>query len=164
MVGAEDSLLRRAEAAVAAVPDPELPFLTIAELGMVRGVTITEGQVEVALSPTYTGCPATAVIAAEVAGALDRAGIPGARVRTVLAPAWTTDWITAAGRSKLLQAGIVPPPTGAARPALFEAAAPPCPACLSPATERLSAFGSTPCKALYRCTACREPFEFFKCL
>lgn len=154
----------RAEAIARAVPDPELPFLTIGELGIVRGVIERDGAVEVALTPTYTACPATALIAAEVANALERAGIAGARVRTVLAPAWTTDWIAEEGREKLRAAGIVPPPRGAGRATLFEAAPLACPACGSLQTERLSAFGSTPCKALHRCTVCGEPFEAFKCL
>ncbi len=158
------ALRERAEAAAAAVVDPELPFLTIAELGILRGVTVREdGAAEVAITPTYTGCVATAAIAADVATALERAGITGARVRTVLAPAWTTDWLSEAARHKLLAAGIAPPGF-VVRDGLFEAAHVACPHCGSESTERLSAFGSTPCKAVYRCLACREPFEAFKCL
>ena len=159
-----DAALReRAQAAASAVPDPELPFLTIAELGILRAVTVSDGAVEVAITPTYTGCVATEIIAADVAAALARAGIEGARVRTVLAPAWTTAWLTEAARSKLLEAGIAPPGF-TVRDGLFEAARIACPRCASVETERLSAFGSTPCKALHRCLACREPFEAFKCL
>lgn len=153
-MNAAEALRQRAEAAAAAVPDPELPFLTIAELGILREVAVRDGAVEVAITPTYIGCPATSVIAADVAAALARAGIEGARVRTVLAPAWSTDWITEAARAKLAEAGIAPP----------EATPPVCPRCGSRETECLSAFGSTPCKALHRCRACREPFEAFKCL
>ena len=156
--------LTRAETVARAVPDPELPFLTIGELGLVRGATEHDGFVEVAITPTYTGCPATAMIAGEVAAALARVGLSNARVRVVLSPPWTTDWLSDLAREKLARAGIVPPAKGAARPALFEPAPLPCPRCGSADTERLSAFGSTPCKALYRCHACAEPFEAFKCL
>jgi ring-1,2-phenylacetyl-CoA epoxidase subunit PaaD len=149
-----EALRQRAEAVAGAVPDPELPFLTIAELGILRDVVVRDGAVEVAITPTYTGCPATSAIAADVAAALARAGIPGVRVRTVLAPAWTTDWLTEAARAKLAAAGIAPP----------QHTPPACPQCGSPETECLSTFGSTPCKALHRCRACREPFEAFKCL
>ena len=159
----EASLRERADAVAGAVPDPELPFLTIAELGILRGVTVRDGIVEVAITPTYTGCVATQVIAADVAAALVKAGIQGARVRTVLAPAWTTAWLTEGARAKLLEAGIAPPGF-VVRDGLFDTAAIACPHCGSQETERLSAFGSTPCKALYRCRACREPFEAFKCL
>jgi ring-1,2-phenylacetyl-CoA epoxidase subunit PaaD len=120
--------------------------------------------VEVAITPTYTGCPATAVIAADVASALREAGIADARVRTVLAPAWTTDWLSDGARAKLAAAGIVPPGPAARGQALFDAAPIACPRCGSDMTERLSPFGSTPCKALHRCRACGEPFEAFKCL
>ncbi|MEO8715165.1 MAG: 1,2-phenylacetyl-CoA epoxidase subunit PaaD [Acetobacteraceae bacterium] len=159
-----DAALReRAQAAASSVPDPELPFLTIAELGILRAVTVADGAVEVAITPTYTGCVATEIIAADVAAALARAGIEDARVRTVLAPAWTTAWLTEAARAKLLEAGIAPPGF-TVRDGLFEAARIACPRCASVKTERLSAFGSTPCKALHRCLTCREPFEAFKCL
>jgi ring-1,2-phenylacetyl-CoA epoxidase subunit PaaD len=163
VVSTEEDLRSRAERAVASVPDPELPFLTIAELGIVREVAVRDGRVEVAITPTYMGCPATAAITADVGAALAKAGIPDARVRTVLAPAWTTDWLSASTRDKLAAAGIAPP--GPARGgALFDAAPLACPRCGSERTERLSPFGSTPCKALHRCLACREPFEAFKCL
>ncbi len=164
MVSADQDLRSRAEAAVASVPDPELPFLTIAELGIVREIAVRDGRVEVAITPTYTGCPATAVIAADVGAALRQAGIADARVRTVLAPAWTTDWLSGSARAKLAAAGIAPPRPVARSRALFDAAPIACPHCGSEATERLSAFGSTPCKALHRCRACGEPFEAFKCL
>ncbi len=160
----DKALRQQAEAVAAAVPDPELPFLTIAELGILRAVTVRDGAVEVTITPTYTGCPATSLIAGDVAAALDRAGIPNARVRTTLTPAWTTDWLTEGARSKLAGAGIVPPGVAGRARALFDPAPLACPHCHSTATERLSPFGSTPCKALYRCRKCREPFEAFKCL
>ncbi len=126
-------------------------------------MTERDGAVEVAITPTYTGCPATAVIGADIRAALARAGIP-ARIRTVLAPAWTTSWLTEAARAKLAANGIAPPGSAEDAAALFPAAIVVCPRCGAADTERLSAFGSTPCKALHRCRACREPFEAFKCV
>jgi ring-1,2-phenylacetyl-CoA epoxidase subunit PaaD len=147
------------------VTDPELPLLTLADLGVLRDVRVEGGTVVVEITPTYSGCPAMSVIALEVELALARAGIEGARVRTVLAPAWTTDWLTAEGRRKLAGFGIAPPPEATnSRRALFGApAALSCPRCGSTDTEQISAFGSTACKALWRCRACREPFDAFKC-
>ena len=155
----------KAWAAAAEVVDPEIPVLTIADLGVLRDVTVgASGDVEVAITPTYSGCPAMNVIAFEVELALARAGLPGARIKTVLSPAWTTDWMTEDGRRKLRDYGIAPPPpSGAGRGALFGSAEIACPRCGSLDTERLSEFGSTSCKALWRCRACREPFDHFKC-
>ncbi|MGK9232818.1 phenylacetate-CoA oxygenase subunit PaaJ [Inquilinus limosus] len=158
-----EPLRQRAWNAAAAVADPELPVLTIADLGILRDVTVQDGRVEVAITPTYSGCPAMSAIALEVGLALERAGIGGARVRTVLSPAWTTAWLTPEGRRKLAEFGIAPPQDGAGRRALFGADTVPCPHCGSTRTERLSEFGSTACKALWRCTDCREPFDYFKC-
>lgn len=162
MVTCSSSLRERAWAAAAAVTDPELPVLTIADLGVLREVTEADGAVEVAITPTYSGCPAMAVIALEVELALARAGIPG-RVRTVLAPAWTTDWMSEDGRRKLLEYGIAPPSRTSGRRALFGEESVACPRCGSGRTERLAEFGSTSCKALWRCLACREPFDHFRC-
>ncbi|MBW8728665.1 MAG: phenylacetate-CoA oxygenase subunit PaaJ [Inquilinus limosus] len=162
-VSETEDLRRRAWAAAAAVVDPELPVLTIADLGVLRDVTVRDGQVEVAITPTYSGCPAMNVIALEIGLALDRAGIGGAQVRTVLSPAWTTAWLTPEGRRKLAAYGVAPPQNGAGRRALFGAETVLCPQCGSVHTERLSEFGSTSCKALWRCTDCREPFDYFKC-
>ncbi|MBV6416092.1 MAG: putative 1,2-phenylacetyl-CoA epoxidase, subunit D [Steroidobacteraceae bacterium] len=137
------------------VADPEIPVLSIVDLGIVRHVGIdAHGTVEVGLSPTYSGCPATAVIKAQVAHALQAHGWPHARIVDVLAPAWSTDWISAEGRRKLHEYGIAPPVRGPVA----------CPRCGSEDTRQLSEFGSTPCKALYRCTKCLEPFDHFKCL
>ena len=156
--------LARARAAAASVVDPEIPVLTIADLGVLRDVTErADGGVEVTITPTYSGCPAMNVIALDVQTALARAGFADARVRTVLAPAWTTDWMSDDGRRKLLDCGIAPPAPSASRRALFGAAVIACPRCGSTATDRISEFGSTSCKALWRCTACREPFDAFKC-
>jgi ring-1,2-phenylacetyl-CoA epoxidase subunit PaaD len=154
----------RAWAAAAAVLDPEVPVLTIEDLGVLRGVEVAEdGAVEVSITPTYSGCPAMDMIALEVELALAKAGIPG-RVRTVLSPAWTTDWMTEEGRRKLKAYGVAPPAPKATRRALFGIEAVACPRCGSQDTEQLAAFGSTACKALWRCRACREPFDYFKCL
>lgn len=162
---AAPDLRERAWTAAAAVVDPEIPVLTIADLGVLRAVDVADdGTIEAVITPTYSGCPAMNMIAIEIELALARAGFPGARVRTVLAPAWTTDWLSEAGRRKLRDYGIAPPPPpGAGRGALFGEAVVACPRCGSTATECLSAFGSTSCKALWRCTACREPFDHFKC-
>ncbi|WP_438872720.1 1,2-phenylacetyl-CoA epoxidase subunit PaaD [Paractinoplanes pyxinae] len=153
----------------AAVTDPELPMVTLAELGILRDVRETEDGVEVTITPTYSGCPAMEAIRADLLRALRRGGFEKASVRTQLAPAWTTDWISAAGRAKLAAAGISPPgpaPRRAAGPVPLrlglrdEPIA--CPRCGEPQTERLAAFGATACRELRRCPACREPFEHVK--
>lgn len=154
--------LARVRAALEAVTDPEIPVLTIADLGVLRDVRVDDGGIEVTITPTYSGCPAMTSITLDIHAAL--ADLGPVRVRTVLAPAWTTDWITEEGRRKLLEYGIAPPPQAAGRGALFGQAAPACPLCGSRETELLSAFGSTACKALHRCLRCREPFDAFKCL
>jgi len=133
---------------LAGVPDPEIPVISVVELGIVREVT----EDAVVVTPTYSGCPATLAIARDIRKALDAAGFLDVAIRTELAPAWTTEWMTEAGRAKLLAYGIAPP--GAAA----------CPQCGSLETEEISRFGSTPCKALWRCLACREPFDRFKCI
>jgi len=150
---------------LADVPDPEVPALSVRDLGIVRGVSEQDdGALEIVLTPTYSGCPAVEVIEADIVAALDAASLGPVRVRTQRAPAWTTDWISDAGRRKLREYGIAPPgPTGDSAPIRIvrrESIA--CPRCASTNTERLSAFGATACKALYRCIACREPFEHFK--
>lgn len=155
-------LRARAWAAAAQVVDPEIPVLTIADLGVLRDVVVGDDGIEVAITPTYSGCPAMNMIALEVELALARAGLTGARVRTVLSPAWTTDWMTADGRRKLRAYGIAPP-QGAGRGALFADETITCPRCGADDTERLAEFGSTACKSLWRCRVCREPFDHFKC-
>jgi len=157
--------LKIARAAAARVADPELPFLTIEDLGVLHAVEADErDQVTVTILPTYSGCPAMNVIALEIETELLKAGFPGARVIIANAPAWTTDRMSPAAREKLLSNGIAPPEERAARRRLF-AAAPivACPRCGARDPERVSEFGSTACKALWRCRACREPFEQFKC-
>jgi ring-1,2-phenylacetyl-CoA epoxidase subunit PaaD len=157
-------LRRRAWDAAAQVVDPEIPVLTIADLGVLRDVAVNDGHVEVAITPTYSGCPAMNMIALEIELALERAGIRQPKIRTVLSPAWTTDWMSEDGRRKLREYGIAPPPqSSSSRRALFGEQQVTCPQCGSPNTEVLSEFGSTSCKALWRCKSCREPFDYFKC-
>jgi ring-1,2-phenylacetyl-CoA epoxidase subunit PaaD len=144
------------------VTDPEIPVLTIADLGILRDVSVQGDTVDVTITPTYSGCPAMNLITVEIETALARAGIQ-ARIRTTLSPAWTTDWLTDAARSKLAAFGIAPPEHTSSRRALFGEARPACPLCGSADTEQISEFGSTACKSLHRCRACREPFDAFKC-
>jgi ring-1,2-phenylacetyl-CoA epoxidase subunit PaaD len=151
----------RAWTALRQVPDPELPLLTVVDLGIIRHVRATDaGGVSVGVAPTYLGCPATAVIEQSVGDALRAEGFPEVTVQTVLDPPWTTDFVTEDGRRKLQAMGIVPPD----RPASRGPQAVACPQCGSPNTSLVSTFGSTPCKALHRCDSCLEPFERFKCL
>jgi ring-1,2-phenylacetyl-CoA epoxidase subunit PaaD len=156
-------LRQRAWDAAACVVDPEIPVLTIADLGVLREVTVTGDGIEVAITPTYSGCPAMNMIALEIELALERAGFAKPKIRTVLSPAWTTDWMSEAGRRKLREYGIAPPQAASSRRTLFGAQEVACPQCGSSNTELLSEFGSTSCKALWRCKACREPFDYFKC-
>ena len=158
-----DALLERVRAAAAAVADPELPPLTIEDLGILRGVRLDGDAVEVSITPTYSGCPAMREITAAVEAAARAAGADRVRVRLVLSPAWGTDALTDAGRRKLAAMGIAPPDPAGGTEALFGARPTPCPRCGSADTERLSEFGATACKALHRCRACREPFEAFRC-
>lgn len=161
---------RRARHIAGQVPDPELPMLTLTDLGVLREVSLTDdGTVVASLTPTYSGCPAMAEMRAGVAARLRAAGYPRVEIRTVLDPPWTSDWITADGRRKLAEHGIAPP--GPTRP---RATGPvplvlsparrsvPCPRCGAADTEETSRFGATSCKALWRCRACREPFEHLK--
>jgi len=151
------------------VLDPEVPAISVTDLGIVRDVIAHEDALEIVVTPTYSGCPATEVIAQSIAEAIDAAGLGPARITQRRAPAWTTDWITPGGRDKLRRYGIAPPGACASEPAAATVAPirlmvrdVACPRCGSGQTERLAAFGSTACKALYRCIACREPFEHFK--
>ena len=147
------------------VLDPEVPALSLRDLGIVREVNECEQGLEVVLTPTYSGCPATEVIQASVREALAAVALGPVTVTQRLAPAWTTDWISDEGRRKLRDYGIAPPGAVAAEATVrFRPRGIACPRCGSTQTERLSAFGSTACKALYRCLACREPFEHFKAI
>lgn len=156
------------------VPDPEIPVVSIRELGILRDVRrAADDTLEIVITPTYSGCPAMYQIAEDIGAALTNAGFLKHRIETVLAPAWTTDWMTDAAREKLKQYGIAPPMGNCGstehapqeRPLRFVPRVvdqPSCPRCGSLHTERLAQFGSTACKALYRCTDCREPFDYFK--
>ena len=147
------------------VTDPEIPSVSIRDLGIIRAIDIhstgQEMHVVVTITPTYSGCPATRVIEADIRGAIERAGIPNVLVEHRLDPPWTTDWITERGRKHLLEAGISPPACWASTPLSYEADVV-CPHCGSNNTRVLSSFGSTPCKALWRCSDCLEPFDYFK--
>lgn len=146
------------------VKDPEIPVISIRELGVLRDVAVTDGGVEVTITPTYSGCPAMDFMRFEVERTLREAGVEQFTVRQALSPAWTTDWISEEGRRKLLEFGIAPPPSSADIRALKGTApAIACPLCGSTDTTLVSHFGSTACKALYKCNACKEPFDHFKC-
>jgi ring-1,2-phenylacetyl-CoA epoxidase subunit PaaD len=151
---------------VAQVPDPEIPVITLLDLGILRDVYEDELGLCITLTPTYSGCPATEAIAQDVKTVLKDSGWLDARVEIKLSPAWTSDWMSEAGRAKLKDYGITPPNCSAADAqqviALRRKNSVSCPRCASTETEQLSNFGSTPCKSLYRCLSCREPFDYFK--
>ena len=141
---------------LSAVPDPEIPVISVVDLGIVRDVRLDGDTVEVAVTPTYTGCPATSVISMDIETALLDRGVKSVRIEIQLSPAWTTDWLSDAGRRKLEDYGIAPPrPAGGPKR---------CPLCKSDDVTRISQFGSTPCKAQWRCESCLEPFDYFKCI
>lgn len=154
----DTSLRERVFAILADVPDPEIPCISVVDLGIVRDVS----DRAVVITPTYTGCPATVAIERSIRAALDEAGFGQMKIETALAPAWTTDWISDQGREKLRNYGIAPPPKGSDRPSLHNNHGV-CPRCASQNTREVSRFGSTPCKALHSCLDCSEPFERFKC-
>ncbi len=138
------------------VPDPEIPVISVVDLGIVRDVSWQGERLNVAVTPTYSGCPATSVISIEIETALRKRGLDNVEITTQISPPWTTDWMTDAGRRKLHDYGIVPPnPSGGPES---------CPRCNAKSVARVSQFGSTPCKALWRCEECLEPFDYFKCL
>jgi ring-1,2-phenylacetyl-CoA epoxidase subunit PaaD len=172
-----DATLERAWEVLESVPDPEIPVVSIRELGILRDVRrAADDVIEVVITPTYSGCPAMSQIAEDIEDALKRADIGPHRIATVLAPAWTTDWMTTEAREKLRKYGIAPPTGNCGNAAAPQEKTnrfvpralkkpvdqPACPHCGSPHTERLAQFGSTACKALYRCIDCREPFDYFK--
>jgi len=168
-----DTALDRARRAAEAVTDPELPILTLADLGVLRDVEMNaDGTVVVTLTPTYSGCPAVAEMRADVARRLNLSGFAAVEVRTTLYPPWTTDWITEEGRRKLTEHGIAPPGPARRRPVRVPVLVPlvlsaahrpvPCPRCGSGDTEETSRFSATPCKALWRCRTCLEPFDHVK--
>ena len=154
---------------VARVVDPEMPMLTLRDLGVVRGVHVEGDAVTVTITPTYSGCPAIEEMRHDLRASLLDAGYAPVEVRTVFSPAWSTDWISEDGRRKLAEAGIAPPGRAGGRllgPIPLTLTAPPsavhCPQCGFPTTEEISRFGPTPCTALHRCTSCREPFQHMK--
>jgi ring-1,2-phenylacetyl-CoA epoxidase subunit PaaD len=150
------------------IPDPEIPVISICDLGIVRAVnTNGDAETEIVITPTYSGCPAMQAIEDDIQEKLAGAGFDSVRVKTVLQPAWTTDWLSEAGRAKLQSYGIAPPGPRSGDTAVVRFVnrrhhGPSCPQCGSQETERLAQFGSTACKALYRCLDCREPFDYFK--
>jgi ring-1,2-phenylacetyl-CoA epoxidase subunit PaaD len=156
---------------LSAIEDPEIPAISIVDLGIVRdvawGETNAGTECVVTVTPTYSGCPATSAIARSIVEALQGHGITRIKLETRMAPPWTTDWMSAAGKEKLKAQGIAPPasqriPVSAIRRSAWLSPRSECPRCKSPNTELISQFGSTPCKALYRCQECREPFDYFK--
>lgn len=150
--------LERARDLVTRIKDPEIPVITIAELGVLRDLAVEDNHIVVTITPTYSGCPAMRAIEDEIQSVLQGAGFHLVKIRTQLSPPWTTEWIGAHARAKLEAYGIAPPkPIGARSPVK-------CPQCTSGNTERISEFGSTACKALYRCLDCLEPFDYFKCI
>lgn len=159
---------------LADVPDPEIPVISVTDLGIIRNVAWAGDTLVVTVTPTYSGCPATAVINLDIEAMLHDKGIRSVRLERQLAPAWTTDWISAEGREKLISFGIAPPIDGTALNARLlrrieslsgnPNPTVPCPRCGSTRTEKISQFSSTPCKASYRCSDCLEPFDYFKCI
>jgi ring-1,2-phenylacetyl-CoA epoxidase subunit PaaD len=143
------------------VPDPEIPVVSVVDLGIVRDVR--EDPRRVVITTTYSGCPATQVIQSDIRKALDDAALADVKIEVALSPPWTSDWITEDGRKKLNAYGIAPPPKGSGAPGLKNAQVATCPRCGSIKTREISRFGSTPCKALWQCETCREPFDRFKC-
>ena len=149
---------------LAEVPDPEIPVLSVIDLGIVRNVVVGDDTIEVEVAPTYSGCPATEVIEQSILTALRSRGLC-VTLKRVLSPPWTTDWITNDGRQKLLEYGIAPPLEGTGKREMLGAMrAIACPRCTSVDTAMVSEFGSTACKAAYKCNECLEPFEYFKCI
>lgn len=160
----------RVREVLATVTDPEIPVITIADLGILRDVEVDGDRITIVITPTYSGCPAMEEITADVRTALAQHGWDDVTVRTALSPAWTTDWMTEDGRRRLREFGIAPPAPRSAGPVLLQLGRPPraaqpdvhCPHCGSAQTEELTRFASTSCKALWRCRSCREPFDYFK--
>lgn len=148
------------------VHDPEVPVLSILDLGIVRKIETEGGETVITITPTYTGCPAMNVIESDIKSKLREKGIEKLNIKTVLSPAWTTDWISESGKKKLKEYGIAPPEKSSPDISLLsnEPKVVTCPRCGSKNTEMKSFFGSTPCKALYVCHDCKEPFDYFKCL
>ncbi len=158
-----NGLAERVLAVLGEVPDPEIPVISLTDLGIIREVRSGHPP-EVVITPTYSGCPASIAIQLSIRQALDDAGLSEVEIRTELSPPWTTDWISESGRQKLLAYGIAPPETAEGRLKLRGDAPAICPQCGSAHTQEISRYGSTPCKALWRCLDCAEPFDRFKCI
>lgn len=139
-----------------AVPDPEIPVISVVDLGVIRGVTVDGDAVEIKITPTYSGCPAMSIISLDIETALAKVGVTNLTLKTQIAPPWTTDWLSQKGRAQLQDYGIAPPQAAGGPDA--------CPHCRSQNVEKISQFGSTPCKAQWRCKDCLEPFDYFKCI
>lgn len=162
---AQPTELAAAWATLAQVMDPEVPVVSVVDLGIVRDLDWQAGHLHVVVTPTYSGCPATEVIESDIRDALELAGFRAPHLERKLTPAWSTDWITEGGRERLRAYGIAPPQGSASKRSLLgESPVVVCPHCASHHTEVLSEFGSTACKALYRCRECLEPFDYFKCI
>lgn len=147
------------------VSDPEIPVLTVVDLGVIRTVSYKNDLCTIVITPTYSGCPAMKVIEEDIIEKLNEKGIKNVKVELTLSPAWSTDWITENGRNKLLEYGIAPPENEVDKSVLFaEPTVVPCPKCRSKNTRMISLFGSTACKAHYQCNDCYEPYDYFKCL
>jgi len=146
---------------LSSVVDPEIPVLTLQDLGVLRDISIEEGEVKVTITPTYAGCPAIETMRADIEATLAAAGFEQVNVQQKLSPAWTTDWMSQHGRDKLRAYGIAPPDSTACGQSLGQME---CPQCKSAKVKLVSEFGSTACKALYQCQDCREPFDYFKCI
>lgn len=148
------------------VPDPEIPAISIVDLGIIRNVEIIDSLLKITITPTYTGCPAMKVIEEDIQSVLKKNGFENVEIKTILSPAWTTDWITEVAKKKLLDYGIAPPQKTShdKNVLLGKSKEISCPRCGSHHTEMKSQFGSTACKALYVCTGCKEPFDYFKCI
>jgi ring-1,2-phenylacetyl-CoA epoxidase subunit PaaD len=147
------------------VSDPEIPVLSVIDLGVVRDAQIIDGEWLITITPTYSGCPAMKTMEEDILSKLKDKGIDSAKVELVLAPAWSTDWLSENGRIKLSEYGIAPPEHEVDKSVLFaEPTVVPCPKCHSRNTRMVSQFGSTACKALYQCNDCQEPYDYFKCL
>ena len=138
------------------VPDPEIPVISVVDLGVIRDVAVDGDAVEITITPTYSGCPAMSIISLDIETALAKVGVRNLTLKTKIAPPWTTDWLSEKGQARLEEYGI-PPPRAAGGPER-------CPRCRSEDVEKVSQFGSTPCKAQWRCRACLEPFDYFKCI
>lgn len=147
---------------LADVPDPEIPVVSVVDLGIVRDVAIEGDEIVVTVTPTYSGCPATAAIALSIEEALRRAGFNRVQIKSRIAPPWTTDWISQEGRGKLRDYGIAPPADSSCAGSMRAGAPAACPRCASARVSQVSRFGSTPCKAHWRCDDCLEPFDYFK--